>query len=69
VSPDCKYKQTTVSFDLGPEKFSLTGKVILSPGFTTVMHWQAISSDESMPTFKVGDKCPVHEVGLQIGER
>ena len=66
VSPDCKYTQTTVTFALGKETFSTTGKSLVSAGFTSVMHWQAISSDESMPSFKQGDVCPVQEVN-EIG--
>lgn len=32
VSYDCKYLQTTISFRIGPELFTCSGKTVLSPG-------------------------------------
>ena len=54
--------QTTVYFDIGSEKFSCTGKVLLEPGFTTVMPWQALADDEEMPTLQRDEKLPLNEV-------
>ncbi len=66
VSPDCKYLQTTVSFEVGQETFTCTGKTLLSPGFTSVMTWQAIPSDESLPACSAGDECSINEVRLSV---
>ncbi len=62
LSPDCKYLQTTVLFEVGPEMFSCTGKTLINPGYTSVMTWQQIAAEESMPQFTVGDVCSIHEV-------
>nr|BAA20009.1 topoisomerase-III [Homo sapiens] len=35
VSHDCKYLQSTISFRIGPELFTCSGKTVLSPGHTT----------------------------------
>lgn len=49
-------------FELGPEKFSVTGRVLLDPGFTTVMTWQALTNDEELPEFKKNQTCNVEKV-------
>jgi DNA topoisomerase-3 len=51
-----------VYFDVGPEHFSFTGKQLLDPGYTGVMTWQALTSDEKVPDFKKDDLCPVNDV-------
>ncbi|KAL5006758.1 hypothetical protein ScPMuIL_015564 [Solemya velum] len=64
LSPDCKYLQTVVSFEIGPEKFSVTGRVLLDPGYTAVMTWQSLSDDEELPEFKRNQQCNVHKVEM-----
>ena len=64
VSTNCKYDQTSVSIDCGGEKFSLTGKKVTDPGFTSIMSWQAIPPDESLPNLSQGAKLSVKEVKL-----
>ncbi|XP_046559637.1 DNA topoisomerase 3-beta-1-like [Haliotis rubra] len=64
LSPDCTYLQTTVSFDIGAELFSCSGKTLLDPGFTEVMTWQAITSDEEMPRFHRDQMLSFKEVKL-----
>ncbi|KAI8513789.1 DNA topoisomerase 3-beta-1, partial [Branchiostoma belcheri] len=64
LSKDCKYLQTTVRFDAAGESFSVTGKTLIDAGYTAVMHWQAISAEESVPHFEKGDTCTVNEVKL-----
>ncbi|KAK3593899.1 hypothetical protein CHS0354_011502 [Potamilus streckersoni] len=64
ISPDCKYLQTTAFFEIGTEKFTCTGKMLLDPGFTTVMPWLALSNDEKLPEFKNDELCPVNEVKM-----
>ncbi|MEW8341972.1 MAG: DNA topoisomerase [Candidatus Thiodiazotropha taylori] len=64
LSPDCRYLQTTVFFEIGAEKFSYTGKQLIDPGYTSVMPWQALTSDEKMPEFKREQICPVNDVSI-----
>ena len=62
VSYNCKYQSTTVNFSIGDEKFSFSGKKLIEPGFTAVMTWQALTSEESMPNLQKGDTLPIKEV-------
>ncbi|XP_063663877.1 DNA topoisomerase 3-beta-1 isoform X8 [Pan troglodytes] len=64
VSHDCKYLQSTISFRIGPELFTCSGKTVLSPGFTEVMPWQSVPLEESLPTCQRGDAFPVGEVKM-----
>ena len=65
VSYNCKYQSTTVNFSIGDEKFSFSGKKLIEPGFTAVMTWQALTSEESMPNLQKGDTLPIKEVYLR----
>lgn len=67
LSRDCRYLQTTALFEVGEERFQCVGKTLLDPGYTAVLSWQAIPSDESVPPFKVGDACEISEA--KLGER
>ncbi|KAI4569052.1 hypothetical protein MJG53_014670 [Ovis ammon polii x Ovis aries] len=64
VSHDCKYLQSSVSFRIGPERFTCTGKTVISPGFTEIMPWQSVPLEESLPTCQKGDTLAVAEVKL-----
>ncbi|KAM4649102.1 DNA topoisomerase 3-beta-1 isoform 2-T5 [Amazona ochrocephala] len=64
VSADCKYLQTTISFSIGPERFTCIGKVVTSPGFTEIMPWHSIPLEESLPHCEKGDLFPVSEIKL-----
>uniref|UniRef100_A0A8C3K901 DNA topoisomerase n=1 Tax=Calidris pygmaea TaxID=425635 RepID=A0A8C3K901_9CHAR len=64
VSADCKYLQTTISFSIGPERFTCIGKVVTSPGFTEIMSWHSIPLEESLPHCEKGDLFPVGEIKL-----
>ncbi|XP_053384624.1 LOW QUALITY PROTEIN: DNA topoisomerase 3-beta-1-like [Mercenaria mercenaria] len=64
VSPDCRYLQTVVYFEVGGEHFSFTGKQLIDPGYTSLMTWQALSSDEKVPDLKREQQCPVNDVKL-----
>ena len=44
------------------EKFSCTGKTLLSAGFTQAVTWQALSTDEKLPDVKVGESFRIDEV-------
>lgn len=64
VSADCKYLQTTISFSIGPERFTCIGKVVTSPGFTEIMPWHSIPLEESLPHCEKGDLFPIGEIKL-----
>ncbi|PSN57539.1 DNA topoisomerase 3-beta-1 [Blattella germanica] len=64
VARDCKYLSTKVSFEVGTETFSCTGKTLLDPGYTTIMHWQAFGKNETVPTFAEGEMANVQDVKL-----
>lgn len=40
LSRDCTFLATTTTFQINDEIFSVTGKKLLDPGYTTVMSWQ-----------------------------
>jgi len=50
--------------EIGKEKFSCTGKALISAGFTKAMTWQALSNDETLPEVNKGDSCSVQQVWL-----
>ena len=64
---NCKYLSTTIHFKVGDEKFSYTGKKLIDPGYTSVMKHQALSDEETLPTFNKGDVLKIKEV--KLGER
>ncbi|KAK2121181.1 DNA topoisomerase 3-beta-1 [Saguinus oedipus] len=64
VSHDCKYLQSTISFRIGPELFTCSGKTVLSPGFTEIMPWQSVPLEESLPTCQRGNTFTVSEVKM-----
>ncbi|XP_021112784.1 DNA topoisomerase 3-beta-1 isoform X3 [Heterocephalus glaber] len=64
VSHDCKYLQSTISFQIGPELFTCSGKTVISPGFTEIMPWQSVPLEESLPTCQRGDTFTVGEVKM-----
>ena len=64
LSPNCLYMQTTIFFEIGSERFSCTGKVLLDPGFTEIMPWLALGEDEEIPTLKKNTMLDIEEVGM-----
>uniref|UniRef100_A0A8C5EUX9 DNA topoisomerase n=1 Tax=Gouania willdenowi TaxID=441366 RepID=A0A8C5EUX9_GOUWI len=64
LSQDCKFLQTTIDFIIGPERFSCTGKTLISAGFTSLMPWQGIPLEEALPTCERGDTYSVDEIKL-----
>ncbi|CAN8022259.1 unnamed protein product [Ixodes persulcatus] len=64
LSEDMKYLQTTASFTVGEERFSLTGKSVINPGFTKFMSWHAVTPEEALPQLKAGTTCPVVQMKL-----
>lgn len=43
---------------------SFSGKKLIEPGFTSVMTWQALSDEESVPKLNKGDVLKIKEVKL-----
>eukprot|EP00271_Cylindrocystis_brebissonii_P005978 TRINITY_DN1845_c0_g1_i9.p1 TRINITY_DN1845_c0_g1~~TRINITY_DN1845_c0_g1_i9.p1 ORF type:complete len:630 (+),score=80.22 TRINITY_DN1845_c0_g1_i9:2116-4005(+) len=67
VSPDCRFTRTKVIFAVGGEKFFAAGRKVVSPGFTTIMPWLAVS-DEGLPTFHEGEAVGLATVELHEGK-
>lgn len=55
--------RTKITFSAGGEKFSVSGRAVISPGFTAVMPWLAVA-DESLPAFSVGESVSLTDVEL-----
>lgn len=68
VAKDCKYLSCTATLDIGGELFSSTGKSLIDPGFTKVMHWQALSKNEILPPFTKGEIVPLIDAKLVDGQ-
>lgn len=64
VARDCKYVLNVVKFMIGSESFTLTGKTLVSPGYTSILHWQSLPKNEVMPTFQIDEEIPVQEMKL-----
>ena len=64
LSPNCLYMQTTIYFEIGSERFSCMGKVLLDAGFTEVMPWLALGEDEEIPTLKKDTVLDIEEVRM-----
>lgn len=62
-----KYSTTSVSFEVGGEMFECKGTKMLSPGFTSVMHW-ITTSDEYIPEFKENEVLDIQKVSLVEGK-
>lgn len=43
LAKDCKYLSTVVTISINEELFTITGKTLLDPGYTSVMTWQVTS--------------------------
>ncbi|XP_023245675.1 DNA topoisomerase 3-beta-1 isoform X2 [Copidosoma floridanum] len=64
VSRDCKYLSTTISIEIGSEIFTVTGHSLIDPGYTSLLTWQALSNNESIPRFQIGEKVKIVEAKL-----
>jgi DNA topoisomerase-3 len=64
LSSDCKYLQTTITFEVAGELFSFVGKTVIDAGFTALMPWQAIPVEESLPLCELDQTCAIKEVKL-----
>ncbi|CAG0894470.1 unnamed protein product [Cyprideis torosa] len=64
ISPDCTFLSRVVDIAIGDERFTVSGKNLLKPGFTSVMTWLALSSEEQLPPYKKGEVLQVSDVSL-----
>ncbi|XP_008546120.1 DNA topoisomerase 3-beta-1 [Microplitis demolitor] len=64
VAPDCRYLSTTVKFKIGIESFSIVGRTIIDPGYTSLLTWQSINDKSNLPQFYRGDKYNISDVKL-----
>ena len=64
VSRDLKYKCTTTKFTIDSESFTNTSNILIDPGFTRVMTWQAFGKNELTAPFKEGEKVKINDVKL-----
>lgn len=68
ISRDLKYRTTTVKMSIGMEYFSCTANVLIDPGFTKVMTWQAFGRDDTIPSFTEGERVQINDVRLAEGQ-
>ena len=64
MSRDLKYRQTTTKFKIGNELFTNTSNVLIDPGYTKVMTWQAFVKNELIVPFSVDEKVKINDVRL-----
>jgi len=62
-----KYLKTDVTFEIGNETFTCTGKQIVEPGFSSVMHWRS-QQDENLPMIDKGASYPVVDINSKESE-
>jgi DNA topoisomerase-3 len=61
----CKYVTTTLKLSAGEEKFSISSKRVIDPGFTQILTWQAVGEGEtSLEKFTKGSKLEIKSVEL-----
>lgn len=64
LARDCRYLSTTATLEIGSEIFTSTGKTLIDPGYTTVMHWQAFGKNEIIPAFDEGEVVAVNDLKI-----
>ncbi|VDM39558.1 unnamed protein product [Toxocara canis] len=60
----CTYLITTVRISVGTEVFTISGKKLLEPGFTSILTWQGIADDAELPDFQIGDSLSIKEAKI-----
>lgn len=64
LAKDCKYLSTTATLEVASETFTSTGKTLIDPGYTSIMHWQAFGKNEIVPSFTEGESVAVNDVKI-----
>lgn len=67
LSPDALLKRTSITMDVAGETFRVSGREMLSPGYTVVMPWRAVEGEE-LPELTKGETLPLGHVELYEGE-
>lgn len=67
ISGNCRYKKTKVTFDIGGEIFTCSGKRILNPGFYNVMPWLRLNEVE-LPDMTGIQSCNLLNTNLKVGQ-
>jgi len=62
-----KYLKTDVTFEIGYETFTCSGKQIIDPGFSSVMHWRS-QQNENLPMIDKEATYPVVELNSNESE-
>lgn len=75
--PPCEYEQTTVTVDIGGERFTACGRVVLKPGFREMYTHVAEDEDEAgeedapleqaLPALKTGESIAIKAVAMTEG--
>ncbi|KAK9679112.1 hypothetical protein K7432_016409, partial [Basidiobolus ranarum] len=66
--PNMKYLKTSVTFEIGQEKFSCSGKRVLTPGFTSVMHWKTLQDENISGEIQEGKTFVVNGIAAKEGK-
>lgn len=64
VSHDLRYTSTTAKLQVGTERFSCTTSILVDPGYTAIMTWQAFGADELAPPFVQGESVKINDAKL-----
>ncbi|KAJ8922656.1 hypothetical protein NQ315_007688 [Exocentrus adspersus] len=64
LARDCKYLTTTATLIINGETFTVSGKTLLDPGFTTVMTWHAFGKNEIVPNLQENEVVPIRDAKL-----
>jgi len=62
LARDCKYLSTTVKLEIGTEIFTTTGHSLLDPGYTSILIWQALGNNDTLPKFTPDERVHIQEV-------
>lgn len=51
-----------MKFEIGMEIFTTTGHSLLDPGYTSILTWQALGNNDTLPKFTSDEKVNMQEV-------
>lgn len=66
MARDCKYLSTVIKFEIGMEIFTATGRTLLDPGYTSILTWQSLGTNDTLPKISIGEKVDIQEVDYII---
>ncbi|KAJ3219587.1 DNA topoisomerase 3-beta-1 [Clydaea vesicula] len=67
LSSNCQYEKTKIVFEIGSTKFDWSGNKVRKAGFTSVMHWRAMSDDLNVELVD-SEVCKVSDVRIKEGQ-